>query len=99
MYRAANDKARTHRAWSRHHDRHVRQAAEESAVMSTWVCGLAAEDMVTCLCDNQPGRFRKAHWLTQGRQRVNPREYGLRTRQEARSDDRFAEWASGVHNG
>ena len=99
MYRAAIDKARTHRAWSRHHVRHVRREADYGMLSANWVCGASPESQVSCACDNQANRFRKSHWVTQGSQWANPRSWGESTRQEARSEDDFREWLAGVHDG
>ena len=92
MRRAALERDRTVREWRKHHTIHVRRAQEYGAFASNWVPGVSPEALVTCACDNQPGRFRKGQrWLYKGGQFHNPRSYGERTRQEARSDVDFRE--------
>ena len=88
MRRAALERDRALREWHKHRAIHVRQAADYGCLLAGWEPGVSPADLVTCVCDNQPGRFRKGQrWLSNvfG----NPRTYGERTRQEARSDADF----------
>ena len=96
MRRAALEQARTLREWRKHRARHVRHLEELGALAPNWVPGVSADDLVDCACDNQAGRFRKSRWLTGGNQRCDPREFGIPTRQEARSEVSFQEWVAEV---
>jgi len=90
MRRAALERERTLREWRKHLAIHVRRVGEDGAFNRDWVPGVSPRDLVTCACDQQAGRFRKGQrWNSQGSQRARPRDYGLRTRQEARSDADF----------
>ena len=90
MQRAAIERDRTFREWHRHHLDHIHQIEDLGVLSPGWRPGVRAEFLVSCVCDQQVGRFRKGQRArTQGRQRINPREWGYRTRQEARSDADF----------
>ena len=92
MRRAALERERTLREWHKHHRLHILQMVEYCAINGDWEPGVRPEDLVSCPCDNQPGRFRKGQrWLSKGKQWVSPRDYGDRTRQEAQSDANFRE--------
>tara|TARA_Y100000310_G_C20525062_1_gene735583 strand:+ start:660 stop:965 length:306 start_codon:yes stop_codon:yes gene_type:complete len=92
MRRAALERERTLREWRKHRAIHVRHAQEMGAFARNWAPGVSPSDLVTCACDNQAGRFRKGQrWLSKGSQFHNPRSYGCRTLQEARSDADFLE--------
>ena len=92
MRRAAFERDRTIREWRKHRAIHVRQAADYGCLLAGWEPGVSPEDSITCPCDNQAGRFRKGQrWLSKGSQRVSLRDYGVRTRQEVRSDDNFGD--------
>jgi hypothetical protein len=88
MRRAALERDRALREWHKHRALHASDFQALGGVLSNWVPGVSPADLVTCACDNQPGRFRKGQrWSSNvfG----NPRTYGERTRQEARSDADF----------
>jgi hypothetical protein len=54
MKRASEEQARTLRVWREHRDEHVMHATDGCGIP-----GVRPEDLVTCVCDNQAGRFRK----------------------------------------
>ena len=55
MKRANEERPRTLRVWGEHRAEHVSQATG----LAGWFPGFRPEDLVTCVCDNQAGRFRK----------------------------------------
>jgi len=90
MRRAAVERDRTLREWHRHHLDHILHIESLTVLHPGWRPGVSAEFLVSCICDQQAGRFRKGERArTQGTQRINPREWGYRTRQESRSDADF----------
>jgi len=90
MRRAAVERDRTLREWHRQHLDHILHIESLTVLHPGWRPGVSAEFLVSCICDQQAGRFRKGERArTQGTQRINPREWGYRTRQESRSDADF----------
>jgi hypothetical protein len=90
MRRAAVERDRTFREWHRHHLDHLLSIQDLGVLHPGWRAGVRAEFLVSCVCDQQVNRFRKGQRArTQGTQRINEREWGYRTRQEARSDADF----------
>ena len=100
MLRAALERDRTFKEWRRHHLDHILTIEDLGVLHPEWRPGVGAEFLVSCVCDQQVGRFRKGQRArTQGSQRVCPRSLGLRTRQEQRSDQDFREWLQGELGG
>ncbi|HIL98959.1 MAG TPA: hypothetical protein EYG51_24105 [Pseudomonadales bacterium] len=100
MLRAALEHDRTFKEWRRHHLDHILTIEDLGALNSDWRPGVPAALLVSCVCDQQVGRFRKGQRArTQGGQRVCPRSMGDRTRQEQRSDLDFREWLQGELGG